>query len=167
MKHTPAQVAAVVVGLIDAAVLVADMRLGATPLPVWGNYALITTTIVLVTLMVVQFRDARMRSERLRDLFKAMRRSLSFIAICLTTVAFYGGWAIALGTLLSGATAVNLKHEDGQYTSTQRSAVVELSAEEYERALAANQRVISAVSLACAGGVFALSGVMRRSRVIR
>lgn len=167
MKHTPVQMAALVVGLVDVAVLVADLRLRMTPLPPWANYALITTTIALVTVMVVQFRGARMRAEHFRDIFKAMRRSLSVTAICLTALAFYGGWVIALWTLLSGATAVNLKHEDGQYTSTRSGQVTVLTEEQYDEAMAANQRVVTAVSLACAGGVFALSAVMHRSRVTR
>ncbi len=73
-------------------------------------------------------------------------------------------WIIALVTLASGATACNLKYENGQYTTSQRKVVRVLTEEQYLAAQAANQRAFCAAAMAIAAGGVAFSAVAVRIR---
>jgi hypothetical protein len=167
MKLLPVQAAAAVVGVISAIVLTATVVLGAALLPEWANFALIVATVALIVVMVARFRRARLRTDGLKGLFRALRAAMPAFAIVLVALAFYGGWLIALVTMVSGSTAGNLKYENGQYTTTHRKTVTVLTKEQYEDAQAANQRLVSAICLAMSGGVFGLSGVAERIRETR
>lgn len=164
MKLLPVQAAAAVVGAVNAIVVAATIVLGAALLPEWANYVLIVATVALSVFMVVQFRGARLRTDGLKGLFRLLREALPKFVIVLVALAFYGGWLLALITMVSGSTAGNLTNENGQYTTTNRKTVTVLTKEQYEDAQAANQRLISAICLAMSGGVFALSGVAQRIR---
>lgn len=167
MKLLPVQAAAAVVGVIGAIVVVATIVLGAPLLPEWANYALIAATVALVVVMVARFRRTRLRTDGLKGLFRSLREAMPAFAIVLVALAFYGGWLVALVTVVSGSTAGNLKYENGQYTTTHRKTVTVLSKEQYEDAQAANQRLVGAICLAVAGGVFGVSGVAERIRETR
>ena len=151
------QRAAAGIAVIDALVVVSTVLPGAPLLPTWMTIAACALTIVVLVLTINKTRTLRVKG--LKELFGHLRAGLPAWAIVLVAVAFYGGWIIALVTLASGATAGNLKYENGQYTSTQRKVVRVLTEEQYTAAQAANQRMFCAGAMAVAAGALALGAI--------
>ncbi|MFI6098468.1 hypothetical protein ACIA8G_23180 [Lentzea sp. NPDC051213] len=160
MKLLPLQWAAVALIVLDAIVVVSTL-MGVPVLASWWNLVLVLASAALLVLLLVRSGGA-LRVKGLKTAFRFLRESLPMWAIVLAALAFYGGWLIALGTMVSGSAAGNLKYENGQYTSTQRKVVKVLTKEQYEAAQAANQRIFSSIGLAVAGGVLGFAGVVRR-----
>jgi hypothetical protein len=151
------QRAAAGIAVIDALVVVSTVLPGAPLLPTWMTIAACSLTVVVLVLTIAKVRTLRVKG--LKELFGHLKEALPAWAIILLAVAFYGGWIIALVTLASGATAGNLKYENGQYTSTQRKAVRVLTEEQYVAAQAANQRMFCAGAMAVAAGALGLGAI--------
>lgn len=151
------QRAAAGVAVIDALVVVSTVLPGAPLLPTWMTVAACALTVVVLVLTIV--RTGTLRVKGLKEVFRRLKNALPAWAIVLAAVGFYGGWIIALVTLASGTAAGNLKYENGQYTSTQRKVVRVLTAEQYQAAQAANQRMFCAGAMAVAAGALALGAI--------
>ena len=151
------QRAAAGIAVVDALVVVSTVLPGAPLLPRWMTVVACALTIAVLVLTISKVRGLRVSG--LKELFGHLKSGLPAWAVVLVAVAFYGGWIIALVTLASGATAGNLKHENGQYTSTQRKVVRVLTEEQYVRAQAANQRMFCAGAMAVAAGALALGAI--------
>jgi hypothetical protein len=149
--------AAAGMAVIDALVVVSTVLPGAPLLPSWMT--LVACVLTVATFVLAAVRKGTLRVDGLKGLFRLLKEALPAWAIILVAVAFYGGWIIALVTLASGATAGNLKYENGQYTTTQRKVVRVLTKEQYEAAQAANQRAFCAGAMAVAAGGFALGAI--------
>ncbi|SFR17884.1 hypothetical protein SAMN04488564_104669 [Lentzea waywayandensis] len=161
MKLLPLQWAAVVVIAIDAIVLVSGALTGAALLPAGANLVLVLTGVALLVVLIVQ-TGGGLRLDGLATLFRLLRETLPKWAIALAAVAFYGGWLVAFVSLSSDSVAGNLKYENGKYTTSERKVVRELTREQYEAALTANQRAWAGFSLAFAGGTLGFAGIARR-----
>ncbi|MEV6240715.1 hypothetical protein [Lentzea sp. NPDC051838] len=149
--------AAAGIAVVDALIVVASVLPGAPLLPMWMTVVACALTVAVLVLTIV--KTGTLRAKGLKELLQRLRNALPVWAIVLIAVAFYGGWIIALVTLASDAYAGNLKHENGQYTSTQRKVVRVLTEEQYLAAQAANQRMFGAGAMAVAAGALALGAL--------
>lgn len=144
------QQAAAGIAVVDALVVVSTVLPGAPLLPTWMAIVACAMTVAVFVLTVA--RKGTLRVNGLKLVFRLLKEALPAWAIILAAVGFYGGWIIALITLASGATAGNLKYENGQYTTSHRKVVRVLTREQYEAAQAANQRTFCAAAMAIASG---------------
>jgi hypothetical protein len=163
MKTLPVQWFALGVVALNALVLGATFLPGAPLLPTWLAIGCLVLAGVAIVVMVMGVRRVRLRVDGIGGLFRTVREVLPKWAIVLAAVAFYGGWILGF-VMLATETKGNLKHENGQYTSTQRRVVTVLTEEQYLRATNANQRAAASMAMAVATGVFVLSGLAERLR---
>ncbi|MET1073825.1 MAG: hypothetical protein ABWY11_14360 [Umezawaea sp.] len=154
MRLVPLQWAALVVIAIDAVVVVFGFVSGSALLPRAANLVLTVISLALMALTVVLARGG----------YDFENPTLPVWAVVVAVIAFFGGGFLFAFPLLTDTTAGNVERENGKYRESKDGVVVrELTEEQYEAALAGNQREAAGLALAFAAGTLVYAGIRRRT----
>ncbi|HEX6342241.1 hypothetical protein [Umezawaea sp.] len=153
MKLVPLQWASLVVIFIDAVVVVSGFVTGGPLLPRSANVVLTVISLALLATTVVLTRGG----------YNFEKPTLPVWAVVVAVIAFFGGAFLFAFPLLTDTTAGSFEHSDGKYRESKDGVVVrELDAEQYEAAMAANQRGWAGLAVAFAGGTLLYAGIRHR-----
>jgi hypothetical protein len=153
MRLVPLQWASLVVIFIDAVVIVSGFATGSPLLPRSANVVLAVISMALMASTVVLARGA----------YNFENPTLPAWAVVVAVIAFFGGGFLFAFPLLTDTTAGTFENENGKYRESKDGVVVrELTEDQYEAALAANQRGWAGFALTFAGGTLVYAGIRHR-----
>lgn len=153
MRLVPLQWASLVVIFIDAVVIVSGFVTGSALLPRSANVVLTVISLALMLATLVLARGG----------YNFDNPTLPVWAVVVAVIAFFGGAFLFAFPLLTDTTAGSFEYENGKYEESKDGVVVrELTEEQYEAALAANQRGWAGLALAFAGGTLIYAGIHHR-----
>lgn len=153
MRLVPLQRAALVVIFLDVVVIVAGFVTGSALLPRSANVVLTVISVALVAAAGVLTGGG----------FNFDKPTLPAWAIALGVVSLLGGAFLFAYPLLTGTDAGSFEERNGKYQESKDGVVVrELTAEQYDAVMAANQRGWAGLALAFAGGTLLYAGIRHR-----
>ncbi|MEU7474524.1 hypothetical protein AB0A63_00985 [Lentzea sp. NPDC042327] len=153
MRLVPVQWASLVVILLDAVVVLSGLVTGSPLLPRSANVVLMVITFALMLAAVPLTGGG----------FNLQNPTLPAWAVGVAVVAVAGGGFLFAFPLLTDRTAGSFEYRDGKYVESKDGAVVrQLDEDEYDAAMAANQRGWAGLAAALAGGTLAYAGVRHR-----
>ncbi|HWO63184.1 MAG TPA: hypothetical protein VNO31_24435 [Umezawaea sp.] len=153
MKLVPLQRTSLVVIFIDAVVIVSGFVTSGALLPRSANVVLTVISLALLAATVALTRGG----------YNFENPTLPVWAVAVAVIAFFGGAFLFAFPLLTDTTAGSFEHKNGKHQESKDGVVVrELTDEEYEAAMAANQRGWAGLALAFAGGTLAYAGIRHR-----
>jgi hypothetical protein len=154
MGLVPLQKASLVVILIDAVVIVSGFVTGSPLLPRSANVALTVISLALLLAGAVLARGG----------YDFENPTLPAWAVVVAVIAFFGGAFLFAFPLLTDTTAGSFEHRNGKYEESKDGVVVrELTEEQYEAAMAANQRGWAGLASAFAAGTLVYAGIRHRN----
>lgn len=149
----PLQWASLVVIFLDAAVITFGFVTGSALLPRSANLVLVAISMALMVATLMFARGA----------YNFESPTLSAWAVTVAVIAFFGGVFLFAYPLLTDANTGSFEQENGKYQESKDGVVVrELTEEQHDAGLAANQRQSAGLALAFAGGVLAYAGIRHR-----
>ncbi|GGM87823.1 hypothetical protein GCM10011609_25650 [Lentzea pudingi] len=153
MRLVPLQRASLVVIFIDAVVIVAGFLTGSALLPRSANVVLTVISIALVASAGVLTGGG----------FNFEKPTLPAWAVAVGVISILGGAFLFAYPLLTGTDAGSFEERNGKYQESKDGVVVrELTEEQYDAVMAANQRGWAGLALAFAGGTFVYAGIRHR-----
>ncbi|MCS7482470.1 hypothetical protein ACFFQW_11830 [Umezawaea endophytica] len=153
MGLVPLQKASLVVISLDAVVILAGFVTGSALLPRSANVVLTVISLALMASTVVLTRGG----------FNFDNPTLPKWAVAVAVIAFFGGAFLFAYPLVTDTTAGSFEQRNGKYQESKDGVVVrELTEDQYESALAADQRGWAGLALTFAGGVLAYAGIRHR-----
>ena len=153
MRLVPVQWASLVVISIDAVVIVFGVLTGSALLPRAANLVLTVISMVLLAATIVLARGG----------YNFENPTLSLWSGSVAAIAFFGGAFLFAFPLLTDSYEASFEHENGKYQEMKDGVVVrELTEDQYDAGLAANQRQAAGLGLAFAGLTLAYAGVRHR-----
>jgi amino acid transporter len=153
MRLVPLQWASLVVIFLDAVVIAFGFVTGSALLPRAANLVLVVISMALMVATLVFARGA----------YNFENPTLPAWAVAVSVIAFFGGVFLFAHPLLTDANTGSFEQENGKYQELRDGVVVrEVTEEQYDAGLAANQRQSAGFALAFAGGVLAYAGIRHR-----
>lgn len=149
----PLQWASLVVIFLDSVVIAFGFLTGSALLPRSANLVLVVISMALMVATLVFARGA----------YNFENPTLPAWAVAVAAIAFFGGVFLFAHPLLTDANTGSFEQENGKYQERKDDVVVrELTEEQYDAGLAANQRQSVGFALVFAGGVLAYAGIRYR-----
>ncbi|ANZ40428.1 hypothetical protein BBK82_34855 [Lentzea guizhouensis] len=153
MRLVPLQWASLVVIALDAVVIVSGFVAGSPLLPRSANVVLTVISLALMMGAAVLTGGG----------YDFENPTLPLWATAVAVIALCGGGFLFGYPLLTDTTAGSFEQDNGKYRESKDGVVVrELTEEEYDRVMAANQRGWAGLAAAFAGGTFLYAGVRHR-----
>ena len=153
MRLVPLQWAALVVIGVDAVVVVAGLVTGSALLPQSANVVLTVISVAILLTAIVLMRGG----------YNFDEPTLPLWAVVVAVIAFFGGAFLFAYPLLTDTTAGSFEQRNGKYVESKGGVVVrELTEEQYDAVMAANQRGWAGLAGAFAGVTVLYAGVRRR-----
>jgi hypothetical protein len=153
MRLVPLQWASLVVIFIDVVVIVSGFVTGSALLPRSANVVLTVISLALMAATVALARGG----------YNFENPTLPVWVVVVAAIAFFGGAFLFAFPLLTDTTAGSFEHENGKHQESKDGVVVrELTDEQYEAVMAANQRGWAGLALAFAGGTLTYAGIRHR-----
>lgn len=147
------QWASLVVIIVDAVVILSGFVTGSALLPRSANVVL---TVMSIALMLATRLLAGGE-------YNFENPTLPVWAVVVAVISFFGGAFLFAFPLLTDTTAGSFEYRNGKYQESKNGVVVrELTEEQYEAALAANQRGWAGLALSFAGLSFTYAGIRHR-----
>lgn len=153
MRLVPLQWASLVVIVVDALVIVSGFVTGSALLPRSANVVLTVISLALMSSTVVFARGG----------YNFEKPTLPAWSVVVAVIAFFGGALLFAVPLLTDTTAGSFEHQNGKYRESKDGVVVrELTEEQYDAVMAANQRGWAGLASAFAGGTLVYAGIRHR-----
>ncbi|MGI5503958.1 hypothetical protein [Lentzea sp. CA-135723] len=152
MRLVPVQWAALVVIFVDAVVVLSGLVTGNALLPRSANVVL---TVISVAVLLTA-------TGLMRGGYNFEKPTLPLWAVVVAVIAFFGGAFLFAYPLVTGTSAGSFEQQNGKYVESKDGVVRELTEEQYDAAMAANQRGWAGLAGAFAGVTVLYAGVRRR-----
>ena len=153
MKMVPLQWAALVVIVLDAVVMLFGFLAGSPLLPRSANLVLVVISLALMVAAVFLTAGG----------FNFENPTLPLWSVVVGVVALLGGIFLFAHPLLTDANTGDFEQRNGKYQESKDGVVVrELTEDEYDAAMAANQRQSAGFAIAFAAGTLLYAGIRHR-----